>query len=76
MTRMPDGTGVLLDLKQEVLLSFNATGALIVDCIEAGLGREAIVERVTAEYEIDPATAGVDVDGFVRRLHEAMNVKG
>ncbi|HET8897228.1 MAG TPA: PqqD family protein [Rhodanobacteraceae bacterium] len=74
ITEMPDGTGVLLDLRQEVVMNFNATGMFIVASVTQGLEAAQIVRRVVERFDVDTDTATRDVDGFLDTLAAAMGV--
>lgn len=74
MTVMADGTGVLLDLKNESLLTFNDTGAFMFSRIKEGESAEAIVAQVLASYQVDEVTAQSDVDAFISQLDQALGM--
>lgn len=75
MTEMTDGTGVLLDLHNESLLTFNATGTFMFNRIKQGDDEQAIVAQVIATYHVDEATAQADVDTFIGQLKQALMPK-
>lgn len=75
MTLMADGTGVLLDLQNESLLTFNDTGAFMFVRIKEGVSEEAIVAQVVATYQVDEATAQADVAKFIDQLKQALGLK-
>lgn len=75
-TILPDGSGVLLDLQHEALLSFNATGAFMLSCLIEGLGPAEIVRKVVGRFEVDEATAATDVVGFITQLADAVGMGG
>ena len=75
MTLMADGTGVLLDLHNESLLTFNDTGAFMFNLIKKGDSEEAIVAQVVTTYQVDEATARTDVDAFIGQLKKALGSK-
>lgn len=75
MTVMADGTGVLLDLRNESLLTFNDTGAFMFGRIKGGDSEEAIVAQVVATYQVDAATAQSDLTIFVAQLKQALAVE-
>ncbi|MBQ6553910.1 MAG: PqqD family protein, partial [Firmicutes bacterium] len=39
--------------------------------LEDGASKEELVKKLTAEYEVDDATASADIDAFIARLREA-----
>lgn len=53
------------------MLSLNDSGALLWKALERGGDREALVDALTAEYEVDRAAALADVDEFLNRLAQA-----
>ena len=62
---LDDGSGVLLDLEREQLMTLNTTGMVLVQAIERGAASPAELVA-TAE------TAGNDLDAFLRELHTAL----
>lgn len=72
MTIMADRTGVLLDLRNESLLTFNETGVFMIERIKQGDNPAAIVAQVIATYQVDEATAQADVSVFVEQLAQAL----
>lgn len=72
LTQMGDGSAVLLDLRQEALLTLNETGAFMLACLREGADETQIVERVLAHFEVEADTARRDVAGFLRELAEAL----
>lgn len=72
MTVMADGTGVLLDLRNESLLTFNETGVFMCERIKQGDTPAAIVAQVVGTYQVDQATAQADVAVFVEQLAQAL----
>ena len=53
------------------MLSLNDSGALLWKALDQGGDREALADALTAEYEVDRATALADVDEFLHRLAQA-----
>lgn len=74
MTVMADGTGVLLDLRKESLLTFNATGTFIFGRLKEGDDEETIVSQVISTYAVDKATAQTDVADFIEQLQQALGL--
>lgn len=74
MTTMADGTGVLLDLHSESLLTFNATGTFMFNRIKQGDNEDAIVAQVVTTYQVDEPTARADVATFIKQLQEALGL--
>ena len=75
MTEMADGTGVLLDLHNESLLTFNATGTFMFNLIKQGESEEAIVAQVVGTYQVDESTARTDVATFINQLQDALGLE-
>lgn len=70
---LDDGSGVLLDLDGEQLLTLNGSGMVLVQAIEAGArDPDALATALVERYEVDAATAAADALGFVERLAEAL----
>lgn len=53
------------------MLSLNGSGALLWQALEQGADREALADRLTAEYEVERAVALADVDEFLTTLRSA-----
>lgn len=60
--------GLILKLSDETMFSLNATGARIAELIAAGLGVDAIVTALSAEYKIDACDIKTDVTNLVEAL--------
>lgn len=66
---LDDGSGVVLDMAGERLLTMNATGMALVQAIESGTTDEAaLAEVLTSRFEVDHERALDDVRRFVERL--------
>ena len=74
MTIMPDGSGVLMDLHQETLLTFNGSAALMLEGIKDGKAASVIIGSVVERYEVDEETAAADLSRFVEELADAMGL--
>ncbi len=70
--QMSDGSAVLMDLRQEVLLTLNETGAFMLACLREGANATQIVERVLDQFEVEADTAQRDVAGFLHELAKAL----
>ncbi|MBQ3196273.1 MAG: PqqD family protein [Clostridia bacterium] len=57
------------------MINFNATGAFIWRCLEAGQDRDKTVAALTETYDVDVVTAAADVDRFYAKLREACLVE-
>lgn len=50
------------------VITVNEVGALIWKGVEAGLGKEEIVEKILSEYDVTKEIALVDCDEFLEQL--------
>ena len=50
------------------MLTLNESGALLWRALEKGGDREALADALTAEYDVDQATAMADVQEFLDKL--------
>ena len=53
------------------MLTLNESGALLWRALEKGGDREALADALTAEYDVDRATALADVEEFLKKLLSA-----
>ena len=53
------------------LMVLSESGALLLDRLQQETDRQALIDCLLAEYEVDEARAGADVDAFLRQLREA-----
>lgn len=58
------------------IMSLNETGAFLWRLLEAGAGKQALVDALLREYDTDAETAGRDVEAFVARLREKGLIEG
>lgn len=70
------GSDVAIPVRQNALdmnaiFKLTETGAFLWRLLENGADREDLVRAMTAEYDVDEARAGADIDAFVTRLNEA-----
>jgi len=66
---LDDGSGVVLDVEGEKLLTMNATGMTIIQAIEDGAHSVGAIARVvTSVFEVDDAAADQDVHAFVENV--------
>lgn len=56
---------VLLDLQRDTYFSVNAVGAVVWETLSEGGSVGEAVDAVLAEYDVDRARAGGDVETFV-----------
>ncbi|PLS27690.1 PqqD family protein [Bifidobacterium parmae] len=52
------------------MIRVNGTGKIVWQGLTDGLDENAIVDRVTAEYDIDRATAAHDVAAFIGQMRD------
>lgn len=72
-TRLPDQTGVVLDIVGLNVMSLNETGQFVVEQLARGLADEdEMVRRMVAEFKVDELTARRDLGAFVVRLRELL----
>lgn len=74
--RQVAGTWVALPVGQTSvsfngMLSLNDSGAILWKSLEQGGDREALADTLTAEYDVERATALADVDEFLATLAKA-----
>ena len=53
------------------MLTFNESGALLWRALEQGADRETLADVLTAEYDVDRATALEDAEAFLNTLVSA-----
>ena len=63
-----DGEVVALDEQSLVYLNANPTGAVLWQTLAKGATREELIRGLVAEFEVNEATAAVDVDRFLADL--------
>ena len=52
------------------LVTVNVLGAFIWDALQQPITMDALVERITDEYEVDDATARSDAEEFLTELRQ------
>ncbi len=71
---LDDGSGVLLDLDGEQLLTLNHSAMQLVQNIESGaLDLTALATALTERFEVDPERARRDAAAFIERLAGALD---
>jgi hypothetical protein len=65
-----DGDVVILDLRTSRYLRVNETGAFLWRKLESGTSSGALVDALTAEFDVDEATASRDVAALLSTLGE------
>lgn len=72
-----DGTGVVVDLKSSRVLALNATGMFLIERIAEGADSIGdLTAALTAEFEVDAATAQRDVLDLVEQLRQRLGPDG
>lgn len=76
LLRQVADTWVVMPIGQEMLdfngmLTLNETGAFLWQQLQTGADLEALVAALTAEYDVDRATAQADVQEFLAALEKA-----
>jgi Coenzyme PQQ synthesis protein D (PqqD) len=66
--REVDGEILALDLVSSTYLATNPAGALLWKPLVDGTSRDALIELLTAEFEVDAERAAADVDAFLKML--------
>ena len=57
------------------VITLNETGAFLWKQLENGTDKEALIDALLAEYEVDREVAEKDVDAFIAKLTEAELLK-
>lgn len=52
------------------MITLNESGSFFWDCFNEDITVEQAVEKVTAEYDVDPAVAKKDIEAFINMLRE------
>jgi hypothetical protein len=60
-----EGEAILLDLRSSTYFRTNTTGTLLLQALVEGTTRDALVELLAADFELETTQAGHDVDAFV-----------
>jgi hypothetical protein len=71
MARTVDDEIVILDIASGQFYGINDVGSLVWDLLEHDTTRDALIEAVTAEFDVDPAQAGGDIDSLITQLADA-----
>ena len=70
LTRLADGTGVLLDLDTKFYFTLNETGVFVWDTLADADKRsvDALVAALLDAFEVDDATARADIESVLDAL--------
>ena len=52
------------------LITLNELGAFIFRTLEQEHSRESLLNKILDAYDVDPETAGADLDAFLQQLRE------
>ena len=70
---LDDGSGVLLDVEGEQLLTLNATGMRLIRAIaDHAASAEELGARMASEYDVTPDRAEADVRMFIDHVARAL----
>ena len=53
------------------VITLNEVGAFLWKILEQPADKAALLEKLTAEYDVDSETASKDIDAFLTKLREA-----
>jgi hypothetical protein len=62
------GEGVVLDLEIKLLRGLNTVGARVWELIDGQRSSREIGDQIAKEFDVDPARAQADTEGFIREL--------
>ena len=65
-----EGEIVALDLRKQVYLGVNRTGAAVWTSLAEGATRDELVEIVVERFDVTRESAGADIDAFLAQLEE------
>jgi len=70
ITRLADGSAVVLDLSGTQVLTLNRTGAYLVDqlLVHQASDEQAMVQAMINRFEVEPTVAAADVAEFLAQL--------
>ena len=71
MARELDGEIIILDVPSGRYFGINDVGALVWGLLDGSCDRDAIVDAVTAEFDVDRDTAAADLDALLDQLVDA-----
>ncbi len=70
---LEDGSGVVLDVEGEQLMTMNRTGLAVVQLIADGADdMEMIIGNVVSTFEVSPARASHDTEEFIDRMAKVL----
>jgi hypothetical protein len=69
LTAERDGLAVLLDLRREIYLTLDEAGTVIWHEVRHGASTEAVVDRLSAEFDAPAEVLHADAERFLADLH-------
>jgi hypothetical protein len=70
LTAHLEGEAVLLHMDTKNYFRLNATAAVLWKGMERGLGREALLDELLAQFDVDRPTAAAELDRLLAELSE------
>ncbi len=52
------------------MITVNETGKMMWKALEKGITRDALLDKMLAEYDVDAETLGKDIDDFLDKLRD------
>ena len=74
--RSVQGEVLALDLRTDLYLTLNQSGALLWELLARGTSRAELVERLVGEYHIEPERAASDVEQLLDELSAQRLLEG
>lgn len=68
LARQLPGGAVLVHLESNQIFELNGTAARVCEMLASGTTRDAILDRLLEEFEVDPVRAAGDVDELLAAL--------
>jgi hypothetical protein len=66
--RPVEGEVLALDVRRELYLAVNKSGAVLWELLSQGTTRDELIDRLAREYDLAPDRAAADVDVMLRDL--------
>ena len=63
-----DDRMVLVHLKSNQIFELNSTGARVWELLQEGVSSDTLLNRLKAEFEIDPATLRTEIESLLSEL--------
>ena len=68
LTAHLQGEAVVLSMDSKTYFQLNETAAAVWSALETGATRTELVERLCAEFEVEPEEAGRELDALLKEL--------